>query len=277
LARDAGVQLASRLLDINANSYLLQGNGSGFEKEARTLIDKIGDDALTRARVYEEFLLHETHKHGKAIPCEHTPRNILYISEILEMFPESRFVVMIRDPRDILLSQKRRWRQKLLGANLPVTEYPITISQLWNASIRAAERFAADQRILFVSFEDVIDNPAQTLTGVCEFLELDFTPEMLLVPYRGSSSEANEPEKMGIRKRARSWQKGGLTSTEIYLCQKMCGDLMRKYNYEPAPVRLHPITLGYYLLLFILKMPIAFLLNLHRMKSVADTLKRRWR
>jgi hypothetical protein len=285
LARDEGVQLASRLLDINANGYLLQRNGRGFEKEAWTLIDKIGDDVLTRARVYEEFLLHETHKHGKVIPCEHTPRNLLYIGEILEMFPESRFVVMIRDPRDVLLSQKRRWRQKFLGANLPVTESirtlvnynPITISQLWNTFIRGAAQFATDQRLLFVSFEDVIDNPAQTLAGVCEFLELDFNPEMLLVPYRGSSSEVNEPEKMGIRKRARSWQKGGLTSTEIYLCQKICGDLMRRYNYGPTPIRPHPLTLGYYLLLFILKMPVAFLLNLHRMKSIADTLKRRLR
>jgi hypothetical protein len=285
LTRDEGIQLAARLLDINAHGYLRQGKSSSFAAEAQRLLGKISNDELTSVRVYEEFLLHETCRHGKVIPCEHTPRNVLYIGEILGMFPESRVIVMVRDPRDILLSQKRRWRQKFFGANVPITESirtwinynPITISQLWNVSLRATDRLAADPRLLYVYFEDVIDHPEQTLTGVCEFLGLDFHPDMLLVPHRGSSSQANEPEKLGIRKRARSWQKGGLTSTEIYLCQKLCGDRMRGHHYEPTPMRLNALTLGYYLLLFILKMPVAFLLNLHRMKSIADTLKRRWR
>jgi hypothetical protein len=57
---------------------------------------------------YFYFLMGITQKNRKSIPCDPTPRNIYYLNEIKELFPQSKFVYMLRDPRDCLSSQKRK-------------------------------------------------------------------------------------------------------------------------------------------------------------------------
>ena len=44
---------------------------------------------------------------------DQTPRHVFYIGELIEMYPGAKFVHMVRDPRAVLLSQKRKWKAGL--------------------------------------------------------------------------------------------------------------------------------------------------------------------
>jgi hypothetical protein len=113
LTREKAEALAARLFSIHRSGYLTQSDPGAFAHEARDIVDSAG--GLAGERVFESFLRNVAAENGKSIPCDHTPRNVFYIGEIMELYPEARVVNMVRDPRDVLLSQKRKWKRRHLG------------------------------------------------------------------------------------------------------------------------------------------------------------------
>jgi omega-hydroxy-beta-dihydromenaquinone-9 sulfotransferase len=285
LAKPEAERLAARLLCIQRDGYLTQGEISRFWEESQDLIASIQEKTLTPTDVYEAFVRYETAKHAKRIPCDQTPRNVFYIGEILELYPEARIINMIRDPRDVLLSQKGKWKRRSLGANnIPRQEairswinyHPIIISQLWNASIRAAERFADRDRVYALRFEDLLANPEETVQKICQFISISFEKSLLEIPQIGSSCGVDRPEQTGINPdRAGSWQKGGLNSVELFLCQKITNTLMERNGYKSVPVSPHPLALAYSLTSVGVKLTLALLFNLKRMRNITETIRRR--
>ncbi len=284
LSRAEAEKLAARLLCIQRDGYLNQKEASRFSAESVELISVMSTKHPTPARVFEEFLRREAAAGGKEVPCDHTPRNVFYLAEILNLYPEARIVSMVRDPRDVLLSQKRKWKRRSQDKKVPrreslrswVNYHPLTISKLWTSSARAAQRFAGDERVLAVRFEDLLSDPEGVTREICAFIGLEFDPELLQVPQIGSSSERDRPEQRGInRARAGSWQEGGLTRTEVFLCQKIAGKDMKRNGYAAAEVHPSPLGLAYGLASFPFKLGLAFFLNLGRMRKIAQTIKRR--
>ena len=83
----------------------------------------MSDFPLAPTELFSAFLLYEALLNGKTIPCDQTPRNVFYIDEILKFYPQAKIINMIRDPRDVLLSQKRKWKRRFLGGtDLPIKE-----------------------------------------------------------------------------------------------------------------------------------------------------------
>jgi hypothetical protein len=257
---------------------------SKYKKEIDQLVVQLGEGP-SRLAVYASFLKYETEVNGKSIPCEKTPQNIFYVREILDKFPNARIINMVRDPRAVMLSQKRKWKRRALGADfmtkketlrLQINYHPLAVSKLWNAAISAAKLFANEPRFLTVRFEDILQTPDETVKSICAFADFPFEPGMLQVPHAGSSSEADKKSELGIRKtRAKGWLEKGLTKTEIQICQNTCGELMREYDYKAIDVKVNPIELAWKYLIFPFKMILALLINLNRMRSIGDTLKRR--
>jgi len=281
---EESVDLAARLLCINHDSYWTQGDPARFYEEARTVIRSIQDRSTTPVVIFEQFLRYVAQKNGKPIPCDQTPRYILYIADILKLYPDSRVINMIRDPRPVLLSQKNKWKRRWMGyRNFPLKEsirtkinyHPVTTSMIWNASVRAVGPFVNHSRVLLIRFEDLLTDSEAEVRRICDFLGVDFYKEMLDIP-QGGSSLTKFSTSTGIdSSRVEAWRKGGLNSTEIYLCQKVTGTLMKEYGYEPEPVKVNPLTLLWYLFSLPVKLAMSFILNLKRMKSIPEAIKRR--
>lgn len=285
LSFEEAVDLSARLLSINYDGYWVPRDASHFLEEAKTVILSIQNSALNPAVIYEEFLRYIAQKNGKAIPCDQTPRYILYIEEILKLYPDARIINMMRDPRAILLSQKYKWRQRWMGyKNIPLKEsirtkinyHPITISMLWNASVRAVNRFVEHPRVLVMKYEDIVADPESEVRKICDFLGVSFHKEMLEIPQIDSSLAGITSKGKGIdRSRADAWQKGGLNPTEIYLCQKITYRLMQNHGYQPISINLNPLRLFWYLISLPVKLVMSFILNLRRMKNITEAIKRR--
>jgi len=286
LSWDEAMRLAARLFCIQHDGYLTQGNTNRFSDEAETLITSIQTSTLTSAVIFEGFLHFQAVRNGKRIACEHTPGNIFYIGEILTLYPEARMINMIRDPRDVLLSQKRKWKRRFLGAKtIPLKEVfrawinynPVTISKLWNASINAADSYTTEPRLYSLRFEDLLAEPEETVRRICDFLGLAFRDNLLEVPQVGSSHVMDHPEGKGIRREmAGSWQRNGqLSSSEIFLCQRLTRTSMETHGYHAGSVHPNPGRLICDILSFPIKLVLAFLFNFTRMRHVADTIRRR--
>jgi len=122
LSRAEGGRLAARLLSVQRQGYLSRANPERFQEEAGEMVASAQSE-MTPAEVFGAFLFYEAAKNGKKVPCDQTPRNVFYLREILELYPEARVINMIRDPRDILLSQKGKWKRRFLGAgSIPLRE-----------------------------------------------------------------------------------------------------------------------------------------------------------
>lgn len=276
--------LAARLLYIQRKGYMGFSDTTTFAEEASQLVAEIDTSQLTGQLVYAFFMQRETTLMGKKYPVEKTPQNVFYIKEILDLFPNAKIINMVRDPRGIMLSQKRKWMRRKMGATfitkkevirLRINYHPITLSRLWNSSIIAANKFKTEPRVKTVLFEDMLDKPTDTAKAICSHFEIDYFDEMLDIPQASSSNEPDSKEKGINKKRAGNWKSGGLSDAELFFCQKISGDLMQQFGYSLNDLKPNPFSVMAYAIAFPFKLGLALMVNLNRMKSIAETLKRR--
>ena len=284
ISQEEAQTLASKLLFIQRDGYLSAMSIDKYQSEAQEIIKNIKGDIFPHS-VLNAFLFFETRKHDKSIPCEKTPQDVFYIGEILELFPGAKIVNMVRDPRGVMLSQKRKWQRRAMGAKfmtkkeqrrLKINYHPITISKLWNSSIRAAAKYKDHPQLHTMYFEKMVNDSQIEIKNLCQFLEIDFSENMLMIPQVGSSNEADKPDEFGIKtERAGNWEKGGLNNGELWFCQNICGDNMKQFGYTVNKVNPNPLYILYYYISFPIKIVLAILFNLHRMKNMVEAIKRR--
>lgn len=283
LGRNDAMVLLAKLLTRQRDGFFAKMEPGKFDAEAARILAQMPAGA-DRKDVFAAFMAHETQLSGKRIACEKTPQNIFYIAEIMRHFPGAKIIVMHRDPRAVLLSQKRKWMRKDLGmAAMPEKEvrrlrmnyHPYTISRLWNSSFDAAMRCKGMPGVAEVRFEDLTSDPEATVRGLCLALGIPFEPAMLEVPHAGSSSAMDDHSRKGIRTdRGESWKKG-LEDTEVAICQGTCGSRMEQLGYASVEVEPGALGLAAAWLQFPFKLVGAFALNLGRMRNVVNTVQRR--
>jgi omega-hydroxy-beta-dihydromenaquinone-9 sulfotransferase len=280
------ISLMAQLISIEREGYLNNNrNIDIYEEEAKVTIDALSEKNYTKTEIFEAFLEHETQKYGKTIPCDQTPRNLFYVKEIMEIYPEAKIIYMVRDPRDVLLSQKNKWRRRFLDSkNTPINEslramfnyHPYTISKLWNSAINSMKEFYGHPRVMTVRFEQLLENPEKIIQEVCTFLGIEFDIEMLNIPQIGSSIIMDQVDKIGINKdRLHAFSKGGLNNTELFICEKITKDNMLHFHYRPIGYKANLLLLVYYCISFPFRASISLLLNLRRMENIVETIKRR--
>jgi hypothetical protein len=177
---------------------------------------------------------------GKLIVCEQTPRNVFYAQRLLDGMPNACIVHIVRDPRAVFASQKNRWQLRRLGAkNVPVAElvrnwlnyHPLTMAKLWVNATRAALELADHPRMRIVRFEDLITQPAAAVAGICEFLGVDFEPEMLGVPQWGSSNVQHVVTKRISTEVDDQWQ-AVLTAGEMKIAERSARLFTNHFNFS---------------------------------------------
>ncbi len=286
LSRDDSVLLIAKLLLIENDGYLTQGSTSRFVEIAESVLSEWGEGAFTKETIFHFMTNYFARINGKTIPCDQTPRNLFYLDEILEIYPDALIVNMIRDPRDILLSQKNKWKRRLYGGgrNIPRKElcrswinyHPITISKLWKSAVRVVNKFTNHPRVICVRFEDLLTNPQKKVKEICSFLGIQYSDDQLDVPQVGSSHGQDNPSKRGIKLRqGMNWQNGALTNTEIFLCQKITHNEMKEHGYSAVLVKPSILSVSISALLWPLKLSLAVVVNISRTKNIFDAIKRR--
>jgi hypothetical protein len=211
---------------------------------ARDLLESLPPESRNLSGLFYEAVHRIAAAAGKSIPCEQTPRNIFYAEALLRHYPEARVVHMVRDPRAVMASQKRRWRRRALlkdPSRIPlfqvarswVNYHPYTMAHLWLRASTEAHRLATHPRFSIVRFEDLLADPETVIRGLCTRLDIEFEPQMLEIDQINSShaSAINGPPK-GFRKEAIDAWKACLTSAEVIVTERICETMMARFGYE---------------------------------------------
>lgn len=201
-------------------------------------------------------------------------------------YPYAKFISTIRDPRDVLISQKKRWQRRFLGAReMPLLDvvrtwinyHPWLIARIWHSSVAAVLPWVETGRLKMIRFEDVLNRPRESMMELCDFLGIDFQEGLLDAPQTGSSRQPDSQASRGVDpSRAQRWKKGGLNPGELALCTSVNRSLMKKLGYQPeAATPWHPLTLLYWLILPV-NAGLALALNASRFSDIFGAVRRRF-
>jgi len=153
---------------------------------------------------------------------EKTPAHVMYIKQIKRMFPECTIIYMSRDPRAIISSYLRYSRSKAR-----------TTSDFWMCdTIEAAvaqyvkytdPALANESQITIVKYEDLVNEPKQTLDRVLALLDLPYESGMLKY---NRSAEKRLVESISKRDgQLPEWKRGGIESPKKELIGRWEGEL----------------------------------------------------
>jgi Sulfotransferase family len=124
-------------------------------------------------------------REGKKRFGDKTPAYLHAVDELLAVWPEARFVVLVRDARAVARSI-----QKLpFGPN-----NPYAAAAWWARGIREghdAERRHPEQ-VLTVRYEDLVSDPEATVRRVCDHVRLGYNSEMLAIERAGPEKIVSE-------------------------------------------------------------------------------------
>lgn len=171
---------------------------------------------------------------GKERFGEKTPGNLFYVDILIDMFPEAKFIYVVRDPRAGVSSMREAsfFPEDLVFNALSRHKYATEGRSLLEKSVPASQRMT-------VRFEDLVQSPHQTIKAICDFIEEEFEPEMLQFHknasnYMGASAAkdfnaaATKPIAPQI---AEKWRQK-LSRAEVAIIEYICADEMRAFGYE---------------------------------------------
>ena len=124
---------------------------------------------------------------------EKTPMNILVFSELLELFPESHFIQVIRDPRAIV-SSLQQVKKRAIDKGFKPPYFTANLS----ASVAYVKKcydtgFTAEKnnpgKVLTILYENLISDPEKETKTICKFLGIEWNDRML---YPGEKKHLGE-------------------------------------------------------------------------------------
>jgi len=186
---------------------------------------------------------------GADVWIDHTPDNFKYHPILKDLFPEARFIHVVRDGRAVSASIKHlNWGPN--NAYMASRHWADRLMQALTVEV------AESANCLRVHYEQLVSEPDKVLSEICRFIDLPFTADMIdggglvlpdftrrqhrLVGRRPDPEKAQQWKKTTSRTELRDFESYPLSHT-----------LLERMGYEPvfaAPPRLYPWQiLGRYL------------------------------
>jgi hypothetical protein len=234
-----------RLMELWQRSKPFRRTGFGAEDLRSRILEecKSGGDFLRITM--GELARREGAQRWVAHDCE----NIMYMPIIKREIPDALFVQVVRDGRDAALSMRK---QHVVNPRLwPRKRALLAWALLWQWTARKGRRFGEGfpSDYIEVRYEDLVREPAKTLTVLGEFLDHDLDHNRIQRNASGRLVSPNTVWEEEIRQETFSpigrW-KTRLSATEIAAVEVLIGDCLEEFEYPLAAgprgsARLDPI------------------------------------
>jgi hypothetical protein len=188
------------------------------------------------------FDLYGQHE-GKSLVGDKTPSYVLNLPTLHGLWPEAKFVHIIRDGRDVCLSMLNWLSEKAQVAarrRATWTEDPVLTSALWwkqRVLLGREDGSALGSELYYeIRYETLVSQPATECAALCDFLDLPYDDAMLRF-YEGrekadfglGAKKAWRPITPGLR----DWR-SQMILDDIERFEAAVGDLLEELGYERA-------------------------------------------
>lgn len=96
-----------------------------------------------------------------------------YLKQLLQIFPNSKFIILVRDPR--VNAQRKKLRNLNSGSS------PIYLSALWNNTYNNIYYLKKhSNQIKVLKYEDFVSHPSSSIERLCSFIGVHFNENMLM-------------------------------------------------------------------------------------------------
>ena len=177
--------------------------------------------------VYAKYMMME----GKPRWGDKTPGYVKIVPQLAELFPDAKFIHLLRDGRDVAKSfQSVGWYGPLLYKN----------TREWSEALDHHARLRDSpltERLLTVRYEDLVSATEATVREICEFLGEQFEPRMLaweghvtrLVPSREMLIHGKLGRRPGLADVER-WRRE-MTTGEVFVAEAFMGRHLARAGY----------------------------------------------
>lgn len=184
----SGTSIMLKILSNHSHIYAIEGESDCFIWLG--LISK-----LRRFMSWNKLTL----KTGAERWAEKTPKHLWYLKDIFNYYPDAKVIVMLRDGRDVALSQSKTWG---------CFEQAV---KRWAEEYRIAEQYLHNPNVMMVKYEELVTNSTRTLTDLFDFIGEDFEPEIIHTERRAEKWYSDNLKKPDIISRSthqqyRNWQ-----------------------------------------------------------------------
>lgn len=203
--------------DILSERWFVRCRKFGFE----TSVDAVLADVPRRTyrgvleSIFRQLALHN--RMGRW--GDKTPEYIHHLPVLKALFPDARYLHLVRDGRDVALSVfDRFWGAKNI----------VTAALEWRDAVERAREFASTLepgQVLELRYEDLLMQPRQTFARIIEFLRIEDADGRLLDDI--DRRAARELKSNNFNK----W-KTRLSERQQLEFDRICGDLLAEYGYE---------------------------------------------
>ena len=160
---------------------------SGTDVTAEQLMERLGERKTRYEDYLGTFMGLVAESQGKRRWLEKTPWHFHYIPEIRNAFPNVKFLVMVRDPRDVVVSiAKYGWIENTDDRMLRTA-----LAWRWATRFMRGQFGERSGDHLFVRYEDLARNPDEVLNAINALLGLDLRLSTLNHPEFGVMATSN--------------------------------------------------------------------------------------
>lgn len=224
-------QERERLLDEILSGYFVSRWNPKVTKSDLNL-----DQCKTLPSLIQELYSCYAKKRGKSIWGDKTPGYTPHIHILNKIFPDAKYIHIIRDGRDVALS--------LVSKSWGPSNFPAAI-KLWRETVSLCEvqlSMLPHDRYLTLKFEDLVKSTRECLLKICNLLAINYEEQISstypdkidYVPNSVRSIHENLKE-LPSETQCYKWKKSMCKSDQA-IAYEIAGDILTKFEY-PTPIK----------------------------------------
>lgn len=192
-----------------------------LEKWINSTKNENNDYSLLYIKLMEQF----TPKNDDINLCEtyigaKNPHDTIHLQLLNKMFPNSRFINVIRDGRSVVASM-------INGYVGP--DNIIEAALLWKAYVHYADKYNGNN-ILNVYYEKLLLNSDETIKQVCSFLDIPYDENMIR-NFTSENSSFSKTRVKGIDKSRINRFEQGLTEDQLFIVEYILKEELINHGY----------------------------------------------
>lgn len=258
---DLAITHESQFIPRLANRPYTSSDGFDVDAFLRDL-NRVPD--FVRLEIDEQELMQRLHRHppsgyadavrsvfaqyasqtGKVRYGDKSPGYVLHMELLADLFPEARFIHVVRDGRAVALSYvETKFGPKDVPAGALYWDRRVTKGREYGRAL-------GPERYRELRYEDLVEAPESTVKELAPFLEIDFDPAMLRYFERGEELRSQTADPSAHQSLSRPPTKGlrdwrtEMTDQDAAIFEVLAGSTLEAFGYEVSGRRPSPATLA---------------------------------